>query len=230
MAQLSIPWEPVTTLTPAVISGDSSNTSTGTAREITEADGSKFTWRKPTLVWVCAENQKAGTIDPVASNILPIEKIALGMKAFRAVKMTEAAAAADAAVSVSGTAVPRFVLIDHNSGTTEVVEENKRKSTKLTATTLYDAMVKVAALTYVEKLDVTVKSHIKSLTELDKLTQALGVLTAKLERAKESKNAKTQASIPGIEAEIAANNAATAELLKKQTGMWELSPRKPKAL
>jgi hypothetical protein len=226
LAQLEIPWGDVTTLTQSVVSGSTAIT----PKQAVDKDGVAFDWQKPTLVWVYADDLKAGEFNDVTENVLIAEKICLGVKAFKTVKMSPAAADADALVSNNGTSVPRFVLIDHNSSTVEVVEDNKRARSKITQATLYTAMTKISKLAYMEKIDTQVKENIKLLNEIDKLSGALKTLNDKLERYEASDRDRHKEEIPVIKADIAANLAATQALIAKQNELWCMTPRKPKSL
>jgi hypothetical protein len=227
LAQLNIDWENLSTLTPAVVSGETG--STPGSIKVVDDKGNEFDWSQPTVVWVYEDSPKPGAYDTVNEVIFKNEKVALGMKAFRRVRMSESQAAADAIVSSPGATAPRFILLDKTNDNVEIVEDNKKTNCKLSATTLYNAMQKVTKSAYIEKIDSVVKEHIKVLNEVDKLVNEAETLQDKLARAREAKN-PSEKVIAKIEADIAENLKGQSDYAQKQIDMWSLTPRKPRNL
>lgn len=155
--------------------------------------------------------------------MLKDEKVALGMKGFKTVKMHPDHAELDPLLKGEGKAVPRMLIVDPTKMKVSVLEKGKLK-----ASSLYSAMKKVSGKVYKEKLDKVVKSHLKLLTEQDQLVNAKKVLDQKAGRlaGEDGKRAEKELAEVKKEAEEVAKELA--EIKKKVKELWSLTPKNGK--
>ena len=218
MAELSISWQ-----TAERISNEKSKgVATGaTAEEAEAATAAKSPLRwtdKPMIVYVCDEAAGCDGFDKLEGVTLKDEKIGLGMKAFRRIKMHPDDVSADEFLKGHGKAVPRMLVINPTNLKVKVLEKGKLK-----ASTLFKAMQKVSDKFYKEKLKATVGTHLKLLTEQDQLANQEKVLNSKMARLGEGKKAdKTKDELEKVREELAA-------LRKKSKTLWNLTVRPAKA-
>ena len=217
MAPLTIKWQSAETITkPAVAVVTGEDAEEGTTAESGDETGTQLKWTdKPILVFVCDEAETCEDIDKVNDIVLVDEKIALGMRAFRTLKMDPECVEADAFLEGHGKTVPRMLLIDPVSEKITVLEMKKLKSG-----TLFKAMKKTAGKFWEEKLDKVVKSHLKLLTEQDQLANADKTLAAKQDRISEDE--KKLAEVKAERAEIQEELQA---ISKAQSDLWNLTPK-----
>ena len=190
---------------------------TGESAEATETKGGLKWTDKPLLVFVCDEGGGCETFDKIESIVLKDEKVALGMKAFRTVKMAPELLEDEPMMADTGKTLPRMVFLDPVKNKRTVLEAKKVK-----ASSLYKAMKKVAASFYKENLDKVVKTHLKILTEQDKISNESRTLTDKKQRLAEKKD---KAKLKKIEAELAELKEQKSELAKKKQELWNLTPK-----
>ncbi len=148
--------------------------------------------------------------------MLKDEKVALGMKAFRTVKMAPDHVELEPMIAEKGKTTPRMVFVEPTKMKVSVLEAKKIK-----AGALYKQMKKVASVFYKEKLDKVVKTHLKILTEQDKMANEERNLNEKKGRLDDNDNAKAKK----IEKELAELREAKSELRKKKTELWKLTPK-----
>ena len=218
MQDLGIRWEVV-----SKVAKDARQVVTGDAAEETEeaSDESVLRWTdKPLIVYVCDEAEGCEDFDKLEEVVLKDEKVALGMKAFRTVKMHPDDAAEDALLEGLGKDVPRMVLIEPVKMKTKVLEPKKLKTS-----TLFKAMKSIAGKFYKENLDKVVKKHLKLLTEQDKLANEEKVLNEQKSRLEEDEKAKAKK----IEKRLAELAKEKAELLSNKAENWKLTPKKKAA-
>lgn len=212
MAALTIRWQSVESITkPAmvVVTGED-------ATEEESSDKIELKWTdKPILVFVCDETEVCEGIDKVNDIILKDEKLALGMRAFRTVKMDPDQVEADSFLAGHGKDVPRMLLVDPVLKRVTIVEKSKLK-----ASGLFSAMKKVSDKFWKQKLKSVVSDHLRLLTEQDKLANADKTLADKETRATddEKKLAKVKKEREEIRAELQ-------ELSKAQAELWKLTPK-----
>ena len=219
MAELRIEWssaERVSKEDKAVVTGES-------ADEATEGESnSPLLWTdRPIIVYVCDEAAGCEGFDKLEEVVLKDEKIGLGMKAFRRVKMHPDDVAADDFLKDHGKQVPRMLLIEPTKLKVTVLEKNKLKTSKL-----YSAMKSVSDKFFKQKLDKTVKAHLKLLTEQDQLANQQKTLQAKLARL--GSDAKKR-DIEKVESEVETVREALAEIREKTKALWDFTPKGKKA-
>ena len=167
---------------------------------------------------MCDDAASCDGVEKLEGVVFKDEKVALGMKAFRRIKMHPEAVAADPLLKGHGKAVPRMLLIDPVNVKISVLEKGRLKTSKL-----YKAMGKVASKVFKEKLDKVVKTHLNLLTEQDQLANAEKVLSGKVARLKD--NAKKLKKVKKEQEEV---RTKLADIRKKQAELWKLTPKKAK--
>lgn len=216
MAALQVRWQSVTTIVApkrVVVTGDEDGeVEAPTATET----GPQLKWiDRPILVYVCDDASACADSEKFEDIVLADEKIAIGVRAFRCIKMTPDQVSADAILADHGTATPRVLCVEPTKMKVKVLESKNLKASKL-----YKTMKSVAGKFWKEKLDSVVKSHLKLLTEQDRLANADKTLADKEERAADDdkKLAKVKAERKEIRKELA-------ELSKQQGTIWKLTPK-----
>ena len=211
MAELSIRWETVE----RVSTGGETAVVTGESAKDSESEEVALKWGdQPIVVYVCDEAGCEG-FDKLEEVVLKDEKVALGMKAFRTVKMHPDHADVDPITAGKGKELPRMLVIEPTKMKVTVLEKGKLK-----ASTLFKAMEKAVGKVYKEKLKKVVNGHIKLLTEQDQHSNAIKTINAKIAREDdEKKQAKAKEELAEIKKELA-------EVGKKMKDLWKLTPKK----
>jgi len=131
---------------------------------------------KPLFIYV-TDGADTEDFDKVEKVILDDNKVILGLKVFKTIKMTPEAVAGDPFIADAGKTIPRFILVSCDYSKIEVIEDNKMKTKKV-----YDAMKKFARREYKTNFDKNIKAMLKLLLEFDKINNAKKTLLAKKER------------------------------------------------
>ena len=215
MAALGIKWESVERVS---VGGEDAKVVTGGEGEAKSSEAKELALKwgnKPVVVYVCDEAAGCEGFDKLEEVILKDEKVALGMKAFRTVKMHPDHADVDPVTAGKGKDVPRMLVIEPTKMKVTVVQGGKLK-----ASGLFKAMEKAAGKAYKEKLKKVVTAHQKLLTEQDQFANAVKTLEAKIARMDdEKKQAKAKEELEEVRKELA-------EVAKKQKELWALTPKK----
>ena len=180
-----------------------------------EESSTALKWKdKPLLVYVCSD-EPCSDSEKFESVALKNEKLALGMRAFRCVRMSAEQIGDDPVFAEKGKTLPRILLIDPIKLKAKVIE-----SKDLSATKIFRTMKRVSASFWKEKLDTVVGKHLKLLTEQDRLANAEKTLAAKQARAKdnEKKSKKIQKERDEIKEDLA-------RVAKDQVELWKLTPK-----
>jgi len=211
LAELSIRWETVE----RVSTGGETAVVTGESAAESESKEVALKWGdQPIVVYVCDDGGCEG-FDKLEEVVLKDEKVALGMKAFRTVKMHPDYADVDPVTAGKGKDLPRMLVIEPTKMKVTVLEKGKLK-----ASTLFKAMEKAVGKVYKEKLKKVVKGHIKLLTEQDQHSNAIKTINAKIAREDdEEKQAEAKEELAEIKKELA-------EVGKKMKELWKLTPKK----
>jgi len=197
----------------AVVSGDAATDAESAAREPV------LKWTdKPILVYVCDEADGCEAFEKIEEIVLKDEKVALGMKAFRTLRMHPDDVDADPILKERGKGVPRMIFIEPNKMKFQILEPKKVK-----ASALFSAMKKTAKGFWKESLATVVKSHQKLMVDQDKLANEIKTLEDKKGRLDEDEDRKAKE----IEEEIAEAQARRTELRTKKTDLWKLTRRQP---
>ncbi|MDF1700235.1 MAG: hypothetical protein P1V36_03665 [Planctomycetota bacterium] len=217
MQDINIQWrtaETISKVAKAVVSGDEASEETET---VSREPVLKWT-DKPLLVFICDEASGCEAFDKIEELVLKDEKIALGMKAFRTVKMHPEHAAADPLLKDQGKGVPRMVFVNPAKMNFHVLEPKKVKPSAL-----YSMMKRTAKGYWKESLDKVVKGHLKLLVQQDKLANQLKTLEAKKARVEEKDDEKKLGSIAKEIAQVEEDRKA---LRAKKAELWKLTPKK----
>ncbi len=208
-------WESVGSITKAskdVITGEGAEEAAGGSSEAEN----KLLWDdKPILIYVCDDTVACADSEKFETIVLKDEKVALGVRAFRCVKMTPAQVEEDAILAGAGKDTPRVLVIDPIKVKIKVLESKDLKASKL-----FKAMKSVSNKFWKQKLDKVVKEHISMLTEQDQLANADKTLADKEERA-----ADDEAKLKKVKAERKEVNEQLKDLLVKQRDLWKLTPK-----
>ena len=197
---------------------------TGDSATETEATSElTLTWGdRPVVVYVCDEAAGCEGFDKLEEVVLKDEKVALGMKAFKTVKMHPDHAALDPVLAGQGKDVPRMLIVDPTKMKVTVLEKGKLK-----ASGLFSAMKKVSSKVYEENLDKLVKSHLKLLTEQDQLANAEKVIADKVARLS-GEGEKAERELAELKKEQAQVREDLQAMAKKQKELWTLTPKEKK--
>jgi hypothetical protein len=166
-------------------------------------------------VFVCDSGCEG--FDKLQEVVFKAEKVAIGMKAFRAVKMTSEDAAAEPLLADTGDDVPRLVVYDPVKSKATLLA-----GSKLTAGALFAAMRKVSDGMYEQRLEVVVKDHLKLLTDRDQLSNRAKVLAEKETRLEEEGD-KAKKEMEALAKEKGAVQTELEGLATKEREMWKLT-------
>lgn len=216
MAALEIRWETISRISAAkevVVTGEKASVPTPAAQQGIVID-------RPLAVLVGDEGTGSEGFDKLAQVVFKNEKVAIGMKAFRTVRMSTAQAEEDPLLAGKGTENPRILLVEPTEKKVTVVEKSK-----LSAGGLFSAMESISGKFYAQKLDKVVKEHLSLLTKQDQLVNEEKVLGEKETRLKEEDGAKAEKDLEKLKAERDALRKEQAELTTKQAALWKLTPK-----
>ena len=172
---------------------------------------------------MCDEAAGCEGFDKLGEVVLKDEKVALGMRGFKTVKMHPEHAELDPLLAGKGKAVPRMLLVDPTKMKVKVLEKNKLK-----ASTLFSAMKQASGKVYKEKLDKVVKAHLKLLGKQDQLVNAQKVLNDKASRLSGEEGKKAEREMDEIKKEREEVAAELAEIKKQVKDLWTLTPKASK--
>jgi hypothetical protein len=218
MAALEIRWESAQRISPrdaVVVTG--ADAPEEKAKDAPKSALPKAT--KPIVVYVSdlVESDDQKKLETVT---FKAEKVALGLKAFRTVRMDSTQVAEDPLLADKGKESPRLLLVNPVDGKVTVLEKSK-----LSASAVYSALEDVAAKFYVEKLDKTVKTHLDLLCEQDQLANKEKKLNGDAERASDKDGAAAKKDKEEIKKELEALRKEMSEVSKKQAELWKLTPK-----
>jgi hypothetical protein len=185
----------------------------GTKREEAKATTPQVA-DKPFLVLVVEDGGGEET-DKIEGVILKDERIALGAKAFRAVRMSPEDASNDPILSKNGKHTPRFVLVSADYKSVTVLEDNR-----LSISAIWDGMKSHAGKFYAASLETTVKEMRSLMLDYDKIDGERTILTAKMEKLKEKKG--SDAEIKEVEAKLAKVEERQQKAEEKEKTLWDL--------
>lgn len=208
MDALTIPWRVVERVraTQAVVTGES-------AAEVEKVELPRFGYLdRPAVVLVGDPEGDAEACEELLSTLFKTEKICSGMRACRPLRISAENAAADPSLAGEGKTVPRVLVLDPVREKVKVLEKSRLK-----ATTLFKEMARASRPVWEEKLEKTVKSHLKLLTERDRLHDLAKVAREAEQRAEEDEaRAEAQARVAELEAQLVS-------LREQEKHIWELT-------
>jgi hypothetical protein len=174
---------------------------------------------KPVLVWICEGGPEPDKCEEV---VFKADKVALAAKAFRSVRITHEDAESDPLLKGKGKETPRVLVIDTERKVT-VLEKSK-----LTASSVFDAMKKVVKDTWKEDVEAKVKAQLKILTETDKLSAEEQQLSEKESRIS-SDDAAARKDLAEIKKEKEELRTKREELATQTRDLWAFVAKKPDA-
>jgi hypothetical protein len=175
------------------------------------------TSNKPFFVLIAdaGGNEESDKIDSV---ILKDERIALGARAFRAVRMTPEDASNDPLLAKHGKESPRFVFVSADFKNAVALEKSR-----VSISAVWDQMKTQATKFYGKNLDATVKEMRGILLDYDKIDGERTILKAKEEKLKEKKGA--EADLKEVEAKLADLEERQKKMEEKEQALWDLRPK-----
>jgi hypothetical protein len=187
--------------------------STGDA-QVAEGAG-RLVAEQPMLIYVTADDETNEFTRKLEDVSLKDERVAIGSKFFRCVKVRAGDAAQDRLLKEQGKSTPRLILVKRNYEVVAVLE-----SKKLSPSRINKAMAKLAKEEYTNSFSAMLGKYAKLLNELDRYDDIKTKLAADAERynadpakyaAKLKKLAKEQAE---FEKQMEAWKAEEAKLLE----------------
>ncbi len=158
------------------VSPESSGVVTGEEAKKDEKSESELL-DKPLFIYV-TDGGTEGAYDKIEKVVLDDNKVLIGMKAFRCVKMSPSDVNDDPLLSGQNKKDDRyFLFVSRDMTKITVIGDNKMK-----AKNVYNAMKKHASKDYKTKLDKSVKGVLKLCLEFDKINNAKKVLEQKKQR------------------------------------------------
>jgi hypothetical protein len=180
MAVLTTNWESAPRVSPTaskVVTPAEAKADDGSSASEPSADAPKpQRATKPMVVYVTAGTSDEG-FDKVEKVILADDKVAIGLKAFRTIKMTPEDVANDPLLADKGKDVPRFLFISTDYADVDVVEGGK-----LSVGGVWTAMKNLARKSFKADFEKNVKEMKDVLGEWDKIAKARSVLDEKEKR------------------------------------------------
>ena len=187
MARLNIRWEGKSSVAPQAAS-------TGDAQSADESAGKRYAER-PMLVYVTSDDATDSTARKLEDVAFADERIGIGSKFFKCVKITAGNALQDRLLKEHGKATPRLLFIKRDY-TVVATLENK----KLKPGTIVKAMSKLARAEYKDNFSSMVSSYGKLLNELDRLD---GVRAQNAESARKLQEKPSASKQKKLEKDIA---------------------------
>lgn len=173
---------------------------------------------KPYFIYV-TDGSSSDDVTKVEKVVLTDERIALGSRAFHAVRMMPDDAAADSVLAEKGgKEVPRILFVSADHKTVTTFEKNR-----LGVSGIWDAMRATSNKFYKENLDVAVKAMRDVLTDYDKVAGEQKTLADKIERSKDKKLSDSdQKDLDAKQADI---EARLKKVQDKERAAEKLTPR-----
>ena len=205
---MRIPWQAIQRFAP------DRRVATGvTASELPAESASPFArLDRPAVLLVGEQGDTSEEMEGRLAVLFTNERICSGMRAFQALRMTALDAGRDPFVAEQGEDVPRLLVIDPVEERIVVLEGNR-----LRASALFKAMDQASKRVWKERLDRTVKSHLKLLVSRDRFHDLLTVAQERLEREDDARDRAA------VEAEIQALEQRLTDLRVEETTIWTLT-------
>jgi hypothetical protein len=188
MALLNIKWESQSTIAPrAAVTGED-------ASEDPSA-GSRFADR-PMLVYVTSDDATDATTRKLEDVGFADERVAIGSKFFRCVKVSAGNALQDRLLKENGDETPRLLLVARDYSVVAVLDKRNLSSGKIVK-----AMSKLVRSEYKDSFDSMVSNYAKLLNELDRLEGKKAQIADSLNRLKEKPNKSKEKKVERDQAE-----------------------------
>ena len=128
---------------------------------------------KPMLIYVTAEDATSVATRKLEDISFKDERVAIGAKFFRCIKISAGDAAQDRLLKEAGSATPRLILVKRNYEVIKVLEKKRLSASKVQA-----AMAKLAKAEYKSSFSSMLSKYAKLLNELDRLDDVRAKLAA----------------------------------------------------
>lgn len=210
MARLQIRWEQASSIAPQAAS-------TGEAEAKQDA-GSRVA-KRPMLIYVTSDDATNTQVRKLEDICFKDERVGIGAKFFRCVKISEADALQDRLLKEHGKKAPRLILVKRDYGVVKVLEGKA-----LSASKLNKALAKLAKSEYKTSYSAMLSKYAKLLNELDRLDDVRATIVANEKRyaanpkkykSKLKKLAKKKAEYEATMKEWKANEAALLQFKSK---------------
>ena len=173
---------------------------------------------KPYFIYV-TDGSTSDDVTKVEKVVLTDERVALGSRAFHAVRMMPDDASADPVLAEKGgKEVPRILLVSADHKTVTTFEKNR-----LGVSGIWDAMRATSNKFYKENLDVAVKAMRGVGTDYHKVAGEQKTLADKIERSKDKKLSDSEQK--DLDAKKAALDARLQKVQEKERAAEKLTPR-----
>jgi hypothetical protein len=173
MARLNIKWDSRSEVAPSAAStGDAASN---------EAAQKRFA-EKPMLIYVTSDDNTDAYSRKLEDICFPDERVAIGSKFFKCIKITTGNALQDRLLVKHGKSSPRLLLVTRDYKVLSVLEGKKISSGKLVK-----AMSHLVRKEYKNSFDSMVSGYAKLLNQLDRLEGEKALLADKTKRAEGSK-------------------------------------------
>jgi hypothetical protein len=169
MARLNIKWDSRSEVAPSAAS-------TGTA--VANVEAQKRVADKPMLIYITSDDNTGAYTRKLEDVCFPDERVAIGSKFFKCIKITTGNALQDRLLTKHGKSSPRLLLVTRDYKVLSVLEGKKISSGKLVK-----AMSNLARKEYKTSFDSMVSGYAKLLNELDRLEGEKALLADKVKRA-----------------------------------------------
>ena len=173
MARLNIKWDSRSSVAPVAAS-------TGDATDNKVAQ--KAVADKPMLIYVTSDDNTDSYTRKLEDVCFPDERVAIGSKFFKCIKITTGNALQDRLITKHGKSTPRLLLVTRDYKVLSVLEGRKISSGKLVK-----AMSGLVRKEYKNSFDSMVSGYGKLLNELDRLEGEKALLADKVKRAEGNK-------------------------------------------
>lgn len=171
MRVLTAKWGSATRVSPT-----DGATVTGEKSDSKDEASEKPMAEKPMFIYV-TDGSEDGAFDKIEKVILDDNKVLVGMRAFKCVKMSPSDVQDDPLLSGHAKESRFFLFVSRDYSKVKVIEGKKMKTKAV-----YTMMKKFASKEYKTNFDKSVRATLKLLLEYDKINNAKKVLTAKKQR------------------------------------------------
>jgi len=187
MARLNIRWQSTNSVAPQAAS-------TGDAQSA-DADAGKRYAERPMLVYVTSDDATDSVTRKLEDVAFADERIGIGSKFFRCVKITAGNALQDRLLKDNGDATPRLLFVKRDYTVVATLEKKKLKPG-----TIVKTMARLARTEYKDSFSSMVSKYGKLLNELDRLD---GVRAQNAETARKLKEKPNASKAKKLEKDIA---------------------------
>lgn len=172
------------------------------------------------VIYIAADDETSTTARKLEDISFKDERVAIGAKFFRCVKISAANAAEDRLLKEHGSSTPRLIFVKRNYEVVGVLENNK-----LSASKIQKEMAKLCKDEYTNSFSSMLSNYAKLLNELDRLDDTSTKLAADAQRladagnrssAKQKKYDRAKADFDKSMEEWTASEAALLELKLKE--------------